>query len=222
MDFSGPTSADFANVARLNQAFLLRLRDSAKGERLRHQLPAPAAVLAAALNDLQVERLCNAPFLLMSLHERDDAYWRVLEHPESNLDLFEASDSRGQPDPLSAAVLSFLWQLAGRNPYAARLVSGATLSWGERLSATTLIDTLQRIACRDDFLEPRLGSNEAVWDKLLGPGLSSKDSVRRAAHLTALQVVLTEDPLTGYRQMRPAACSVAIPAMSVADTGERR
>ena len=222
MDFSAPTSADFANVARLNQAFLLRLRDSVAGARLREALPARAALLAAGLSDLQAGRLSKVPFLLMSLHERDEDYWRVLERPDPNLDLFEVSSSHGRPDPLSAAALSFLWQLAGRNPYAARLVSGATLSWCERLSASTLIDTLQRIACRKDFLEPRLASNEALWDKLLGSGLSSNDGVRRAAHLTSLQVVLTEDPLSGYRQLRPAACRVAAPTMSVADTGERR
>jgi len=222
MEFSGPDVADFANVARLNHAFLVRLRHVAHGRRLRALMPAATGALAARLTDLQIERLSGAPFLLLSLREREEAFWRVLTHQDSNFDLFETAAPDRPPDPLATAALSFLWQLAARNPYAARLVSGATLAWCERLSECTLVDTLQRVACRDDCIEPRLAGDGVLWTRLLGPGLSSNDTVRSAAHLTALQVVLTADPMTGYRELRPAACGVAVPKLSVADTGERR
>ena len=41
MDFSGPEPADFANVAALNRAFLLRLRSPSAGRDLRAHIPEP-------------------------------------------------------------------------------------------------------------------------------------------------------------------------------------
>ena len=220
MEFSGPAVDDYANVGRLNHAFLLRMRNK-DGESLRNRLPGLAATLLPGLSDLQIEWLSEAPFLLLSLRERDEDYWRLLSGSAALPDLFDPPAARRQPDPLAAAALSFLWQLALRNPYATRLVSGAPLSWCETVSGCLLVDVLQRVAIRDDCLEPRLGHDEFLWNKLLGPGVSSNDEVRRAAHLAALQAVLTADPMSGFTALRPAACSLALPSMSVADAGER-
>ena len=221
MDFSGPDAADFANVASLNREFLMRLRHASRGRALRRHLPDAVAAIASRLTGLQIERLAAAPFLLLSVRERDEDYWRVLTRREANFELFDAG--AGEPaDSLCVAALSFLWQLASRNPYAARLVSGATLAWCEQFSQCTLLDVLTRTANRDDCMRPRMPDNVALWHKLLDAGLSSTATVRHAAHMTALQIVLTEDPVAGYRPQRAAACSVAIPQRSVAETRDRR
>ena len=113
--------------------------------------------------------------------------------------------------------MSFLWQLAGRNPYAARLVSGATLGWCERLSARTLLDVLRTAAGINELLQPRFPGNEDFWRKLLGPGVGSDAQSRRSAHITCLQWLLTDSPETGYRKIRAAACANPVPTLSVAE-----
>jgi len=222
MDFSGPEPADFANVESLNHAFLRFVRRSSCGRYQRQQLPQKIQRLVEGLTDLQIERLSAAPFLLLSLRERDELYWQALLNDEPNGDLLVAVDSDPESRQLAAAGLAFLWALAKRNPYATRLVSGATLNWCELLTDYTMLQLLQQTIGRRDLLQPRFPGNEQFWNKLLGPGLSSEQDVRGAAHLTALQSVLTEDPATRYRATRAAACSTVVPSLRIADRNDRR
>lgn len=222
MDFSGPEPADFANVESLNHAFLLQLRGASRGQHLRQEFSPSVQSMVRGLTDLQIERLSATPFLLLSLRECDAGYWRDLCGDDRNAGLFVAVDRDIESGYLSAAALAFLWQLALRNPYAARLVSGATLSWCEQLADGTLLQLLQRTTGRRDLLQPRLAGNTAFWNKLLGPGLSSEQEVRKAAHLAALQAVLTGDPATQYRPLRAAACRSSAPSRQVAGRTRRR
>jgi len=215
MDFLGPEPADFANVTALNRAFLMRLRDPLSGERLRLCLPSRAQSSIRRLSHLQVERLSTLPYLLLSVRERDQACWRALADDNPNRDLLLPGNESA--DEIVTATLSFLWQLARRNPYAVRLISGATLNWCEQLADYTLLTLLQRAAIRNDLLQPRLADNEDLWLRLLGPGLSPDSQVRRAAHVASLQVMLTKDPVVQYRSMKTAACSNPVPALRVAD-----
>ena len=215
MDFFGPDLSDFANVRVLNHAWLLRLRETRAGAPLRRGLPPSTGSLVDALTDLQVERLATTPFLLFSVRERDEHCWRELDAPDPNLDLL-AGAGQGD-DELRTSAVSFLWQLAARNPYAARLVSGATLGWCERIAACTLLDVLRAAAGIDDVLQPRFAHNEDFWRKLLGPGLSSDRQTRHSAHITCLQWLLTDSPQAGYREIRSAACANPLPTSSVAD-----
>ena len=215
MDFFGPDISDFANVRALNHAWLVRLREPHRGECLRQGMSPPVRALLKGLTDLQVERLATSPFLLFSMRERDEGSWRSLDNPDPNLDLLTAGEHRG--DELRITAISFLWQLAGRNPYAARLVSGATLAWCERLAACTLLD-VQRAAARiDGLLQPRFPANKDFWYKLLGPGLGSDGQTRHSAHITCMQWVLTDSPEAGYRKVRAAACANPIPTLTVAE-----
>jgi len=93
MDFSGPEPADYANVESLNRAFLRCVRQASCGRYLRQQLPQKTQRLVEGLTDLHVERLSATPFLLLSLRERDESYWRALVNDESNGDLLVAVDS---------------------------------------------------------------------------------------------------------------------------------
>lgn len=221
MEFSGLQAADLANVTALNHAFLVQLRASSHGRQWRRQLLPAVQTMIKGLSDLQIGRLSAAPFLLLSLRERDTDYWRGLTGDDSNFDLLLAMDSDIDRCQLSTAALAFLWALARRNPYAARLISGAPLNWCEQLAERTLPGLLQRAAGRCDLLQPRFAASERCWRKLLGPGLSSERDVRQAAHLAALQSILTEDPATHYRPMRAAACSTLAPALRVADRTRR-
>ncbi len=203
MDFNGPDAADFAEVAALNQAFLARLRSpGAPGATLRRQLPANLHEVVAALRDLQVERLASSPFLLLSLRERDPGYWQRLAGKHATPDLFSTANDNG--DEITAAALSFLWHLARRNPYAVRLVAGADNGWCSIMSGNTLFTLLRHASSRPDLLRPRLAGNGAFWSKLLGPGLDSNPDIRRAAHTTCLQTLLTDLPAP-VQQPRAAA-----------------
>jgi hypothetical protein len=220
MDFSGPEVADFANVRALNHAFLLRLREPRQGRDLRRHLPPAIATLIEGLTTMQVERLATAPFLLLSLGESDEASWCVPDAGQANLDLLGTAEKRG--DELLTTAVSFLWQLAGRNSYAARLVSGASIGWCERLAECTLLNALQAATDHEELIQPRCAANEWFWRKLLGPGLSSAAAVRRSAHITCLQCLLTDTSAAPRRQIRAAACEKSVPTLSVKEKPGRR
>ena len=220
MHFPGPDQADFGDVQAINREFLRRVR-APSGAALRRSASPALQSMITGLTDAQIVRLAGAPFLLLSVRERDDSFWAGLAGDESGHDLFAAPDSPATSGQLAAASLAFLWQLSRRNPYAARLISGATLSWCEQIADCNLTDLIRRMAGRDDLLRMRRASDTNFWHKLLGPGLSSESEVRHAAQLSALQMILTEDPLTRYRPLRAAACNTPLPSRNIA-TAQRQ
>lgn len=211
MDFYAPEPTDLANVGSLNSAFLGLLRDSVSGKSLRQQLPRDLHPVVAGLSDPEVERLASTPFLLMSFREHDLAFWRLLDNASHIHDLFLIERATDELERLIMASLGFLWQLAHRNPFAARLVTGAPIEWVERIAEATLIELLHVAARRQDMLELRFARQRHVWDKLLGPGIDPDDDSRTAAQMTALQVLLTAEAATPYHQPRAAACARSTP-----------
>ena len=202
MEYQGPEPADLGNVQALNSAFLDWLIISGRDCGL------PKNVLAslAALQRTQLDRLARVPFLLVSLREHDDAYWDQIFAARSGRNLLadlKPLDDEGAR--LAAAALGFLWQLALRNPYTARLVSGASLHWCEQLAASTLIDLVDRAAELPGLLEARMSDRHDLWNKLLTSGLSSKRDVRHAARVSALQTVLTSTAAIPGRPLASAA-----------------
>ncbi len=215
MDYTGPDSADFGDVTSLNVAFLEHL-GSSQGELLRRELPTKLRLAMAAMSARQVERLAAVPFLLMSISEWDDTFWNRSSPDRSVGDLFTPSQNDTSPLPqIASASLGFLWQLARKNPYSARLVSGASLTWCEQLAACSLLRVLQRAVDEQHLVVPRLAENVVFWHRLLGAGLSSETDVRRASHLSALQTVLTPVAMSARQRFRSAACYSSVPALEV-------
>jgi hypothetical protein len=216
MDFPAPRPADLVDVESLNQAFLGCLRSTPAGAALRHKLPAQQRTTLRQLSDVQIKRLAGAPFLLLSLREYDTVYWQRLLTAEPGRDLFTPAPAARDPIvPIVTAALGYLWQLASRNPYNARIVSGAPLQLCEQLSASPLVTLLQRAADRTDMLELRRASDHTFWNRLLGPCLSSNADIRRAAHLCALQTVLADTDVRTYTKIRTAARSANTPTLKL-------
>lgn len=215
MEYTGLESADLRDVRSLNTAFLEYL-SSDKGELLRRDLPASLRPAVAAISDKQIARLADVPFLLMSLNESDDAYWARCSPDQPARDLFTPlrndADSMAQ---IASATLGFLWQLARRNPYAVRLICGASLSWCEQLAACTLLHVLERAVEDQRIVAARRADDSVFWHRLLGAGLSSETGVRRASHLSALQVVLTPVSVAASGHFRSAACYSSVPTLEV-------
>ncbi len=215
MDFSGPEPADLADVRSLNVGFLECLR-ARTDEPLGLQMPASLRPAVAALTDRHVQRLAKVPFLLLTVRESDDAYWRRIFVDRPNRDLFTTTPVVA--DELSrivSAALGFLWQLTRRNPYAARLVSGGSLNWCGQLAACTFLRVLRRAAEDQDLIGLRSAGDTDFWHRLLGAGLSSEQDVRRAAHLCALQTMLTSREATAGHRLRAAACYSSVPTLTV-------
>ena len=213
MDFNGPELADLVDVRSINTAFLEFLC-SADGESLRCELPAGLRPVVAALTGRQIERLAGVPFLLLTLNESDDTYWSRVRDELPVGDLFAASHSRGDSlGRIVVAALGFQWQLARKNPYAARLISGASLGWCEQLASCTLLRVLQCAVEYQGLIAPRQAAHKVLWARLLGAGLSSAEDLRRAAHLSALQIVLSPVISMSERRWRSAACYTSVPVL---------
>lgn len=189
-EFRGPTSEDFANVSALNKVFLEMTSD---------------------LPRQKLQRLAAAPFLLFSFREDDEEWWRnaLDDNPQRDL-IVAATSASTETRNLQTAGLGFLWQLARRNPYAARIVCGAPAAWCEKLSSQTLVTLLDRVAFRGDLMTSRLEANKGIWSRLLGNGSCAEQSVRRSSQLSALQTMLTRTRNEHCGRLPAAACSMPV------------
>ena len=148
--------------------------------------------------------------------ENDANSWSAIFDTCPMRDLFAVRDAASDAyDSLLAATVGFAWQLARRNPYTARLVCGATASWCEQLAAQPLFDVLRRSADCDGLLQLRLADDATFWSGLLGAGTAVETDIRRAAHLRALQTILTRFGNIDRRRLRAAACNAPVPVLTM-------
>ena len=173
-EYPGPRQDDYDNVLALNTAFIKA---------------------SCELKGPQRGRLAAAPFLLFSLREDDMDWWRQALGAEAQQDLLGTAENH---DPLlhrvQIAALSFLWQLAQKNPYAVRVVSGATIAWCDAISELPLLTLLDR-----------------VGERLIGGGTSASMTLRRSSQLCALQTLLTRMPSERPAKLSSAACNLSGP-----------
>jgi hypothetical protein len=221
VEFRGPGATDFENVRSLNRAYLDLLKRDRRTRQCLQGLPPSLAARLASLAEAEADRLAAAPFLLMSFRERDDEFWQEVFCDVSRADLFAVpeapSDDLGR---IISAGLGFIWQLARANPFAARLICGASLHWCEQLTECTFFRVLATAGTRADALTLRCGADAGLWAKLLESGVSREKQVRRAAHISALQAVLTRASMPETRRWAAAACAVKAPTLKVADERE--
>lgn len=217
----GASADDYDNVYSLNRGFLASLRRDPGARTCLRSLPRRYAERLAALSEREALRLAKTPFLLMSFRERDDRFWEPVFADPGNRDLFApAAPTEDVVSRLIAAGLGFVWQLARYNPYAARLICGASLHWCEQLTERTFLHVLALAAMQRDLLTIRAPDDPELWDKLLDNGVSGESNVRRAAHISALQCVLTNAALPAVRRLASAACAVRTPVLRVADDSD--
>ena len=220
MHYHGPDRADLTNVFVLNTAFIAWERTKPLGTVRDDGTSPEIGERIAALDREQRERLARTPFLLMSLAEDDEVRWQSFFTEQQTRDLLQCVQIRDEAaSRLTAAALGFLWQLAQRNPYGARLVSGASLAWCEQLAACTLMDLFTRTLEDPTLLAPRMADRAGLWDKLLTAGVSNRRHLRLAARVAALQTVLTNAPAHPERKLAAAAC--AMPPVRTRKQGKR-
>ena len=209
MHYHGPDRADLTNVFVLNTAFIAWERTKPLGTVRDDGTSPEIGERIAALDREQRERLARTPFLLMSLAEDDEVRWQSFFTEQQTRDLLQCVQIRDEAaSRLTAAALGFLWQLAQRNPYGARLVSGASLAWCEQLASCTLMELFTRTLEDQTLLAPRMADKAGFWDKLLTAGVSNRRHLRLAARMAALHTVLTNTPARPYRTLAAAACKM--------------
>lgn len=221
MDFQPPDPADLANVHALNGAFIDCVSNRAVPEALLNSLSPPLLAALQECDAKRLDRLCHKPFLIFSLAEQDTGRWRRLFERRTSAppDLIDALCIENNPAAcLVSGALGFLWQLARRRPYAARVVSGASLAWCERLSERTLIEVLQFAVAEKDLLRLQMSGEAAFWQRMLVAGTSPEKAIRRAASLCSLQMLLTSCQSDRLQRLPAAACSMPVPPMQVAET----
>ena len=214
MPFQGPAPEDLDNVASLNRVFLdlLPRHAAALGvpDRLRDEF--------AALETPERRRLADSPFLLFTVGEADEARWERLFDGRRCHDLV---DRMSRPPVeiarLTAAAVGFLWQLAARNAYAVRVISGAPQTWCHRLAESTLVDVVEYVAAEGALLKLRFAGDALFWHRLLVAGTSDKQAVRRAARLSALQALLATRAVERQRRLPAAACPIPESTLRVAE-----
>lgn len=218
MEFEGPSAVDYENVFSLNNAFLALMRRDPAARYSLSGMPETLVRRLVSLSDQQSTRLARTPFLLLSFRERDDRFWESVFDDPRGRDLFSVPPSTAdEPGRLIAAGLGFVWQLARHNPYATRLICGASLHWCEQLTERTFLHLLALAGMHPDVLVIRSAADVELWTKLLDGGVSRENDIRHAAHISALQCVLTSAATPAGRRWAAAACAVRTPTLRVAD-----
>lgn len=221
MDYRGPQPADYDNVRALNLAFLKLLADSSRTGRYFRHLPAVLAERGMAMSIAERERLAGAPFLLFSCKEGDVEYWQWLLDIQQRPSLLDnPPDADSAEAGVVAAALGFMWQLARQNPYAARLICGASLHWCEELAARPLLDVVSAATC-GNVLELRAAADAELWNKLLHTATLDAQAVAEAARISALQRVLTRSTPVRPARTAMAASRLHAPTLQVAEEIER-
>lgn len=201
MEYQGLTEDDVINVRALNRAWL--------------KLAANGSERFAALDDKRRKRLAGAPFLLFTLRESDLQLWSTLLSDRQQRDLFVALPDAGQRE-LQVACLAWLWELARRNPYVARIVAGAPLQWCERIATYPLVRLL-RNAADADLVRPRFRVDSATHRRLLLRGGSALCAARAAAQVAAMQAMLTAIEFSQFGRLPAAACRLQGPSRELTD-----
>jgi hypothetical protein len=173
MEYEGLSRDDLDNVRALNRAWL-ELEGSAE----------------LRVSTKRMERLAATPFLLFSFCEHDDAKWSRLLGERRQPDLLEQATAISvELNALQVAGLGFLWELVRRNPYVARIISGATVRWCEQVGAATLVRVLDCASIK--LIEPRFEQEAALQRRLLARGGELEQEMREFAQIGALQSLLT-------------------------------
>lgn len=211
MDYQGPDAVDIRNTRALNLSYLAAIRP----------LNDVGEATGRMLTELQARRLSMTPFLLFSLREQDVEFWDEVFADDPQADLLETTASPAIHE-LQVAALGFLWQLSRQRPYVARLVSGATAHWCDRLGALTLVELIRMAAHRSDLIVPRFPEGDKVIDRLLQSGISAKRNLQEMSQQFALQAMLTRSRPPRYERLPAAACDRSTPIRQVADRGGRK
>lgn len=219
MAFSGPEMSDYENVVALNTAWLDLLQKESRLCSGLNELPDALRLRITNLSERQIGRLATTPLLLFSFREGDDRYWTRVLAGSPERDLFTASNA-DDDDTLIAASLGFIWQLARRNPYALRLICGASVYWTERIAEQTFFELLDAFRATGDTPAARFVLQRDLWRKLLSSGVSREGLSRNAAQVSALQAVLTDPPDNRAESWPLAARAARTPQLSVAEEKE--
>jgi hypothetical protein len=199
MEYEGLSQDDLDNVRALNRVWL-ELEGSAELRRSAGRL----------------ERLAATPFMLFSFCEHDDARWSRLFGERRQQDMLEQEAViSAELRALQVAGLAYLWELTRRNPYVARIVSGAPLQWCEQIAASTLVRVLE--CARFRLIEPRFADETELKRRLLGRGSALGRELRVFAQIAALQAMLTGGQAAQYRRLPAAACRMPQTKRQVAD-----
>jgi hypothetical protein len=178
-------------------------------------LPPALVERITGLGPIPSRRLAASPFLLYGLAHDDTRRWEPIFDNRPARDLFVdgSRPDRGQSE-LTCATLGFLWDLARRRPYVARVLCGADPGWCERLADCALVDVLQRAAAASGLLGLVRPDDASFWHRLIGAGTDDDAALRAAARLAALQTVLTRPPQQRWARLPAAACRMRAPERS--------
>lgn len=216
MQYLGPDAADIAHVHSLNTAYIAYLAQSPAA---RLAWPSELSALFEQASPVGRARVARSPFLIFSLAGYDVPRWQSIFASEPEAQLFAERSPPGIAEiEVVSATLTFLWQFVRRSPYAARVVSGASVAWCDALAASTPIELSRIATTTNDLLGLRFRRNTAMWRKMLTAGTSAETVVRSAARITALHTVLTRPVAESYPRVSAAACKIPTPSRSVAET----
>ncbi len=199
MPYHCPQPADIADVHALNREFLSDLLcQQHKG-----------------LQDLDREsgdaltRIAAAPFLVYELRSPDPGFWdRTFSGASDLLDSVNTGSARDAGQV--ASTLGFLWHLSRRDVHAARLFTGSSRDWCERLADTPLIHVINRALGAGIRPSLRMRDDDPRWRSMVRAASASDKAHQLVAVMRVFHALLVEGAPTSA--VANAACRSRSPA----------
>ena len=169
-------------ICELNQRFIDIVTDLPPDRFLVDGFELPTLV-AESGNEAR-RHLARCPFLL----------FRIVARPMTASVADAAGPAAGRAGDereLARLALSFLWQLARANPFAARIVSGTPARWCEELAALSIVRLIETATTCDVELRPRLTSVPGFWRDLLGSTGPRPALRRETIGVAGLQLIMS-------------------------------
>ena len=197
MHYDCPEPGDISDVRELNREFLADLL------RQRH----PSLRDLDRNNGEALARLAEAPFLLYELRAPDAGFWDRTFSGTSDL-LDSSMGHRGDDAGQVASTLGFLWHLSKRDPHAARLFTGSSTDWCQRLSGMPLIHVINRALGAGVRPYLRMDAHDSRWRARV----CAASGPDKAAHSVAVTRVLQALLVAGEGEVTAqAACRLQSP-----------
>ena len=200
-----PDKHFFTEIRDLNLEFLALIADPHGGEAAVQLLgfSAPAAAQLRRLSDEERGFVAGVPGLLAGFRRLPARFGVADAAPMGGLD----SDWLGSATVFSAALMTYLWQVAQRDRLLTALCVGPDSETRRELRAITFRDIQSGAFCAVGQLRARLGRHPHWWQDLLNAARSRDEAYRERCRLDLIALSLGRSVRPAEHSRQWQACS---------------
>ncbi len=186
MAYTGLRAAEISEIRRLNQQYLGALATNGVSDiSLKAKVGKKRWEWFVRAKNEQLLRLSTLPYLLFRL----DTVNAHLASPSKNAELFAAHQQAGTQ--LLSMATAFAHQLAQRDLFSLRVITGATEDWCHWLQGMSLVRLSEIARSTNAPIVPILGDNKTYWPELFDAARFNRPERLQAVAIAGMQHLIS-------------------------------